>query len=105
MAAVAYLSRIVVRPIGSKKPKSKPQFLLWNEMTDAPAGDRLYKSEEANNVKSAWPFLGQEQWWLHDKKEDAQAAADKLNRYLQARETALHKAKQSNKKKSHAQEF
>lgn len=60
-------------------------YLLFNNASGARCGDRLFRGENDKNRKERWPFWKVPAWWEYDNKEEAEAAALKLQAYLCAR--------------------
>ena len=70
--------------------KKKFKFALFNR--GVICGDRLFKGNDVKASKGTWPFTDPD-WMFANTLEAAQAAAKKLQAYLNAREAAKAKNK------------
>lgn len=69
------MSKISVRQI----------FVLFSEDSGAMAGNRLFRGNDPKTRYGEWPFKEGNAWVMHDNKKDADAAALKLQNYLDSK--------------------
>lgn len=66
--------------------KDPRRFALFNKASGAYAGDRLFKGSDIKEAAQRWPFKSNIDWVRYDDRASAEAAAKKLQTYLEARE-------------------
>lgn len=73
--------------------RNPDRFALFNEQSGAFAGDRLFRGSSDDGKNRKWPFKTGAEWVTHDTLAAAEAAAKKLQDYLEAREKVKDKKK------------